>query len=71
MTARAEPQLTDTDRHTVTQARALAALRGGAALRAHAGTGDTMAAMVIAIGEAQYLLADLVAIVERLGGGNG
>jgi hypothetical protein len=61
-------RLTDADRLIIDKARGHAALRGGAALRAHAETDDTTAAMIIAIGEAQHLLAELVAIIDRLDG---
>lgn len=62
--------LTSADRRIITKARALAESAGLEAVRgAAADPGiDTYAE---AFGVARYLLGELAAIIERLGGGNG
>ena len=60
--------LTGADRDTMARAVALADLRG-AAIREHTRERDLGMAMAAAFGEAQHLLAELVAIIGRLTGG--
>jgi len=70
----ASNNLTEADRHIITMARELAGAHGDAAVREVTGAPSyDISAMVYAeaLGRAQYLLAELVAIAERLGGGNG
>jgi hypothetical protein len=67
----AASRLTDNDRGAITQARELAALRGIDAIRAHVGETDAGFARVVAFGEAQHWLSELVRIAERLGGTDG
>ena len=67
------PELTGPDRDVIKRARELAAVTGADAVRDRAGetdTGETDAGMAYAVvfGEARYLLAELAAIAERLGG---
>jgi len=52
----------------ISQARELAAIGTVAALREHAGTDDTLCALVDFWGAARQALADLIAIAERAGG---
>jgi hypothetical protein len=58
--------LSDVDRRIIGQARELAGLTGDD-IRARAGTGDPSAYAYV-MGEAQVVLGELAAIIERLGG---
>jgi hypothetical protein len=60
--------LTDADRATIARARELAQLGSINAVREHTGLDDSANAYASAFGAAQWLLAELVAIAERLGG---
>jgi hypothetical protein len=63
--------LTDADREIIARARDLAAAHGDAAIRkVTAAPESTVSAMVYsdALGVAQYLLGEVVAIAERLAG---
>jgi len=66
----ATDRLTDHDRRIIARARQLAESSGLEGVRSAAGDReiDTYAE---AFGVAQYLLAELAAIIDRLGGGNG
>lgn len=56
------------DRRIIAQARELTALTGIGGVRERAGTDDTMFAFTQFFGEAKFVLAELAAIAERLGG---
>lgn len=64
-------RLTDHDRRTIAQARELAALRHVSAVKKHTAETDILLAYVNALGEAQYLLGELAAALERLSGDDG
>ncbi len=59
-------RLTDHDREILAKARALSMLPGMASIREHTGEADNTDALVAVVGEAKWLLADLVACVTRL-----
>ena len=63
-----QSSLTDVDRRIIANASELAALGAIDAIRKHAGQDDTAAALASVFGGAQFLLAELVAIVTRLSG---
>ena len=63
-----QSSLTDTDRGAIDRARKLAALGGLDAIREHAGQDDNAAALASVFGAAQYLLGELLAIINRLDG---
>jgi hypothetical protein len=74
MTTCTAPQLSERDRHIVSQARELAGAHSLAELRAAVGASPELNVTLVhgdALGIAQHLLAELVGIAERLGGGNG
>ena len=56
--------LTDADRELIARARRLADLRGPD-MRRHAGTTDLGMAMATALGECQFVLRELIGIIER------
>ena len=62
--------LTDADRALIARARTLAGLKGPA-IRAHTRERDLGMALASAFGEAQHLLRELAAIIDRLAGGAG
>ena len=64
--ADARATLTDTDRATIANARELAAVKGIAGCRERAHVEDSVAALALAWGEAQFYLTELVAIIARL-----
>ena len=66
MTGTKTTRLTDADRLIIAQASLLRGVAGPAAMRRHAGETDTAMAYVTGFGEAQFLLPELVAIIERL-----
>lgn len=51
---------------TVARARQLAAVSGAAAVRDYTGEADSAMAYAAALAEAQHLLAELAAIIDRL-----
>jgi hypothetical protein len=61
-------RLTAADRSAVARARELAGISSLDALREHTGVSATDMAYACALGEAQDLLAELAAVVDRLGG---
>jgi hypothetical protein len=63
-------RLTDIDRRMITKAREVAALRDADARRERYGDSDSEMSRAAALGEAQFLLLELAAIIKRLGGGN-
>ena len=63
-----QASLTEEDRRIIASARDLAALGGLDAIRNRAGQDDTAAALASVFGGAQFLLAELVAIIERMSG---
>ena len=63
------PRLTADDHQTIAQARELAMLASADAVREHVGSAGTMAAVLAsAFGEAQEVIAGLLAIVAGLDG---
>jgi len=73
MTARTAPAptLTDVDRRMIAKAREVAALKTADSMRERYGDAGSEMARAAALGEAQFLLLELVAIIGHLGGGNG
>lgn len=68
------PSLTDADRGIVARARELAGANDLPALAAVTGAPPDLPVVGVhaeALGVAQYLLGELAAIADRLGGGNG
>jgi hypothetical protein len=61
-------RLTDADRLIIAQARAVAALATTDSMRERYGIADGDHARASMTGEAQYLLLELAAIIERLDG---
>jgi hypothetical protein len=59
----------DRDQCVIARARELAAIGGAAGVRAHTGDEDTRTAYVVAFGRAQWAIGELLAIIERPGGG--
>jgi hypothetical protein len=62
------PRLTDHDRYLISQARELTALRSTDAIREAYGETDSDLARSRALGLAKWLLDELTASLERLGG---
>jgi len=60
------PALTDLDLHTIDQARQLLSLKGADAVAGYTGHADTALAYADAFGQAQYVMAEMVALAERL-----
>ena len=64
-------RLTDLDRHAIAEARELAGLSGPGAVREYTGDPGSLTAYAVAFELAQQRMGGLLAIIERLGGGNG
>lgn len=62
-------RLTDVDRRIIAKAHEVAALKGTPSRRERYGETDSETARAAALGEAQFLLAELAAIIGRLDGG--
>jgi hypothetical protein len=60
--------LTDLDLRVLADARKLVALHGVDALHEHTGRADFTLALAETLGQAQYVLNELVVLVERLTG---
>ncbi len=61
-------RLTDHERRVIADARQLAGLHGTDALSAHTGTTNPDLVYPVAFGQAAWLLGEVAAIAERLGG---
>lgn len=61
-------RLTGTDRLMIAKAREVAALTSGGAMLERYGETDHDMARAAALGEAQFLLGELAAIIDRLDG---
>lgn len=68
VTAPALTDLTDLDRRIIALARELVATRDMDALRERTGETESVLALANALGEAKFLLGELAALAERLGG---
>jgi hypothetical protein len=62
--------LTELDLRVLADARKLVALHGADAFHEHTGRADLMLAMAETIGQAQFVLNELVVLVERLTAAN-
>ena len=61
-------RLTGADHRMIAKAREVAALQSGGAMRERYGDADSGMAQAAALGEAQFLLLELAAIIARLDG---
>ena len=60
--------LDDTDRRMIAKAREVAALKTAEVMRERYGEADSEMARAAALGEAQFLLLELAAVIDRFGG---
>jgi hypothetical protein len=59
------PAAGEADQYIVTRARQVAGLDGIDAIREHTGEADTGMALGLALGQAQWAIRELLAIIER------